>query len=159
MVVTSYPFLFSFRDLIAGNGYFANVAVRGRVLLVEEDDHDWWLFGVQPGCVAGGAAERSVALTEFKKNYMSVLIDIAAEAPTYETFAAQVKSLFSQVNEPNAAEWAGALEHLRSGSLKYPGVVSVKAADANEPSIEVTLVRTATPDLNADVELEYEKAA
>lgn len=161
MVVTSYPFLFSFRDLIAGNGYIANVTSAGRVLLFQEDDGDWWLFGVQPGGIAGGDPDRNIALNEFKKNYLSVLLDIAAEARSYEEFAAEVKRLFAQVNEPTASEWVQALQLVRGGATKYPGVVTVKAADDHKPMVEIALItqKTATPAANADVEPNYSKAA
>lgn len=159
--MTAYPFLFTFRDLIAGKGFFANVTATGRVLLVEEDDGDWWLFGVQPGAIAGGDRERGVALNEFKKNYLSVLLDVAAEAGSFEEFAGEVKALFTQVNEPNASEWESALKLVRSGALKFPGMVAMELADQLKPSVEIALLTqgTATPEANADVEPKYSKAA
>lgn len=42
--MTRYPLLFGFRDLIAGNGFVAGVAINGRALLVDEDD-GFWIFG------------------------------------------------------------------------------------------------------------------
>jgi len=50
-----------------------------RVILTDEGDGDIWMFGVQPGGVARGGRERSQAFYEFKKNYRSVLFDIAIE--------------------------------------------------------------------------------
>jgi hypothetical protein len=159
--MSSYPFLFSFRDLIAGNGFVANVTASGRVLLVEENDGDWWLFGVQPGGIAGGNPDRNVALDEFKKSYLSVLLDLAAEATSYKQFESEVKRFFAQVSEPFAADWKKALELVRSGELKYPGIVCIKEAEHAEPRVEVTQInsKTATPDANAGLEPIYAKAA
>ena len=158
--MTSYPFLFSFRDLIVGNGYFAGVAASGRVLLVQEDDNDWWLFGVQPGGIAGGDTDRNVALAEFKKSYLSVLQDIAAEAPSFAEFETEVRRFFAQVNDATAADWDEALKAVRSGA-KYPGIVSVKSAEQNAPKIEITQISqtTATPQANAGLEPHYSNAA
>jgi hypothetical protein len=83
---TTYPLVFSFRDAVSGNGFVAHVAVCGRVLLTDEGDGDIWMFGVQPGGVAGGGCNRSEAFREFKKSYLSVFFDIAAEAASFEDF-------------------------------------------------------------------------
>jgi hypothetical protein len=45
--MTRYPLLLGFRDLIAGNGFVASVALNGRALLVDEGD-GFWMYGVNP---------------------------------------------------------------------------------------------------------------
>jgi len=124
--VKLYPLVFSFRDLIAGNGYVAVVSMDGRVVLSEEDQ-DVWMFGVQPGGIAGGDRQREAAFTEFKKSYLSVLFDIAAEATSFDEFQQKTMAFFGEVNEPNAVDWDQALNEVRANNLSLTGLKPVKA--------------------------------
>ena len=81
--MTRYPLLLGFRDLIAGNGFVASVALNGRALLVDEDD-GFWMYGVNPGGLAAGGSTAAEALAEFRKDYRLVLFDIATEAEGFE---------------------------------------------------------------------------
>lgn len=141
MLVKSYPIVFSFRDLIAGNGFVVGVEIDGRALLVEESSSDVWLYGVQPGGVAGGDATREVALMEFKRNYLSVLFDMAAEADSFESFEKDMRQFFFDENSPNAQEWAQALARVRAESVSLDDMESVNA-DERPPRIEVHLLDT-----------------
>jgi hypothetical protein len=138
--VKFYPLVFSFRDAIMGNGFVANVSMNGRALL-STDDEETWLFGVQPGAISGGDPRRDVAFTAFKKSYLSVLLDIAAEATSFDEFTAEVTSLFSQANEPFAADWETALGEVRSQNTSLADLKRV-SADSRPPSLEVELVIT-----------------
>jgi len=133
---TTYPLVFSFRDAVSGNGFVAYVAVSGRVLLTDEGDGDIWMFGVQPGGIAGGGHERSEAFREFKKSYLSVFFDIAAEAVSFENFEESVKLFFSEVNAPNLDAWTEAVAAVRAGRLSLS---DLKATDSDScpPKIEV----------------------
>lgn len=123
-----YPLVFSFRDLIAGNGFVAVVSMGGRVVLAEEDDQDFWMFGVQPGGIAGGDRQQAVALKEFKNSYLTVLFDIAAEASSFKEFQDRVTEFFNDINEPNAADWNAALADARPKNLPLADLETVKAA-------------------------------
>lgn len=113
----NYPLVFRYRDLVKGAGFTASVVVDGRAVLAEEDDGDTWVFGVQPGAIAGGIAggeadayaRPDLACAEFKQNYRNVLLDIAAEAASFEAFKAGVTQFFAQADESEAQEWAAAL--------------------------------------------------
>jgi len=134
--VKLYPLVFSFRDLIAGNGYVAAVAMDGRVVLAEEEDEDVWMFGVQPGGIAGGDRQKKLACAEFKKSYRSVLFDLAAEALSFAEFKLKVTAFFDQVNDPNFADWERALEEVRAKSLSLPDLPTVKAS-ARMPNVTI----------------------
>lgn len=121
-----YPLVFSFRDLIAGNGFVAFVAMDGHVLLSEEEG-GFWMYGAQPGSVAGGGHDRPAAFKEFKDGYLSVLFDIAAEATSFGQFEANVRSFFAQVNAPNAKDWDEALARVRCEKIALPGLDRVPA--------------------------------
>jgi len=133
----TYPLVFSFRDAIVGNGFVAYVGASGRVLLTNEGDGDIWMFGVQPGGVAGGGNERSEAFREFKKSYLSVLFDIASTSSSYEDFEDSVKLFFSEVNAPNLAIWTDAVDAVRSGKLSPLPDLKATNADTCPPRLEI----------------------
>lgn len=134
-----YPLVFSFRDLIAGNGFVAAVAMDGRVLLAEEDDDDFWMFGVQPGGIAGGNSQRAAAFSEFKKRYLSVLYDIAADVTSFDLFKKGVTTFFDEVNAPNLADWERALKEVRAGNISLNDLKNVKA-EARMPNLTVEAI-------------------
>jgi hypothetical protein len=138
---TTYPLVFSFRDAIVGNGFVAGVSATGRVLLTNEGDGDIWMFGVQPGAIAGGGRERSEAFREFKKSYLSVYFDIASESTSYEEFERSVTQFFSDVNEPNFEAWTAAVKAVRSGELSLEDLKSTNA-DACLPGIAIKRIDT-----------------
>lgn len=115
--MTRYPLLFGFRDLIAGNGFVAGVALNGRALLAEEDDKDFWMYGVNPGGLAAGGSTAPEALSEFRKDYRLVLFDIATEAASFEDFERAVSEFFNAINKPTALEWEEAVVEVRSGRV------------------------------------------
>jgi hypothetical protein len=144
----TYPLVFSFRDVIVGKGFVVGIVVNGRVLLAEEDD-GVWMFGVQPGGIAGGGSERSEAFCEFKRSYLSVLFDIAAEVDSYAAFEDAAKAFFQEVNSPNEVDWTEALKAVRAGRLSLPNIGSTNA-DQWLPKIEVNrLDQQLSPSVNA----------
>jgi hypothetical protein len=145
VIVKLYPLVFSFRNLIAGNGYLAAVAMHGRVVLAEGiaaaegGDQETWMYGVQPGDIAGGAQEKTVAFAAFKKNYGDVLQDIAAEATSFEEFKTKATEFFNEVNEPNLADWERALLNVRAGNLALDDIPTVRA-NASTPSLTIEMM-------------------
>jgi hypothetical protein len=140
--VKLYPLVFSFRDLIPGNGFVAGVAMDGRALLVVEDDQDTWVHGVQPGGIAAGDSNRrDVALLQFKKSYLSVLHDIAAETSSFQEFQVNVTEFFSAISAPDQADWDRAVAEVRSQQVSLPDLPSVKA-ESKPPSLLVEQVAT-----------------
>ena len=100
--MTRYPLLLGFRDLVAGNGYIADIALsNGRALLVDEGD-GFWMYGVNPGGMAAGGASLGEAQAEFRTAYKSVLFDIAAEAESFEAFKAEVERFLTENEQPHA---------------------------------------------------------
>jgi hypothetical protein len=111
--MTRYPLLLGFRDLVAGNGYIAGIALtNGRALLVDEGD-GFWMFGINPGGMAAGGASIGEAQAEFRTAYKSVLFDIAAEAESFEAFKAEVVRFLEETNNPTLAEWDEAVADTR----------------------------------------------
>lgn len=135
--MTRYPLLFGRRELIEGNGFIAAVAVNGRALLAEEDD-EFWVEGVNPGGFAANGGSPSEALAEFNSAFRSVLFDIAAEAPDFEEFRAEVERFFAETNEPVAREWAEAVAQVRAGQVTADWL-DKRPADS-KTGIEVVLI-------------------
>ena len=146
--IKKYPLLFSYRDLIAGRGFVAGVSIVGRVLL-EVNDGECWMYGVQPGGFAGGGADKNTAFCEFKNSYLSVLYDLAIEARTFDAFKSQVESFFAQINLLNAQEWDAALAAVRQNGTSLEGLAKVNA-DSQQCGVQVVLLDMAqtTPQDN-----------
>ncbi len=132
----SYPLVFTFPDVIVGKGFVAAVEVHGRALLVEDPAAETWLYGVQPGGVAGGGGDSGIACREFKKGYLSVLFDLAEESATFDDFKKVVQEFFETVNVPNSAAWDEALVEIRKNSASVPGLPTVKA-ESHPPTIKI----------------------
>lgn len=144
-----FPIVFRFRDLVAGNGFLARVLVDGRALLAKEDDGDHWVYGVQPGGVAGGASDAATALNEFKTRYQSVIFDIAGEADTFDAFKREVCSFFDCVNATDEEEWANALKEVRRTNAFLDDLPTVKAESVpSRIEVALVLVEKAQPALN-----------
>lgn len=112
-----YPLFFSFQDVVSGNGFLAGVAVRGRVLMVREDDGAWWLYGVEPGAIAASGETPQEVYANLHAAFKSVLFDIAAEASTYHQFKEAVERFFNEVDAAEEARWTEARTAIRSGAL------------------------------------------
>jgi hypothetical protein len=147
----TYPLLISFHDNIVGTGFVAHVAVNGRALLTVEEDGDCWVYGVQPGAIAGGDSDRAAALNEFKTRYQSVLYDIASEAESFEVFEEEVRNFFDQVDTVDAKAWDEALAEVRKTNPSFNEMPTVKKAEQLPVSIDVVLLDTARaqPAVNA----------
>lgn len=144
--MTRYPILFGFRDLIAGNGFVAGVAVNGRALLVDEGD-GYWMYGVNPGGVAAGGATASEAQSEFRVAYRSVLFDIASESADFAAFRTEVERFFSETNEPTKTEWDEAVSEVRSGKVSADWLPRGRAE--SRIGAEVVLLDHPVPSANA----------
>jgi hypothetical protein len=144
--MTKYPVLFGFRDLVAGNGFVAGVAVHGRALLVDEGD-GFWMYGVNPGGLAAGGKGHGEAQAEFRQGYRSVLFDIAAQATDFDSFRRLVLSFFDETNEPTRQEWGEALAGVRNGTVVADWLPTRKTESAGL-GMEVVLLDDPKPSLN-----------
>lgn len=120
-MMRSYPIIFGFRELVAGNGFVAGVAVEGRALLKKEDDGTWWVYGVEPGGISDYGATEIEAYQSFRQSFREVLHDSAALTNTFEAFRADVGGLCAQRNDAWEREWLEAREAIRSGALTPEG--------------------------------------
>lgn len=118
-----YPILFGpHGGLVAGNGFIAHVAIRGRCLLEETDEEFCSALGVNPGAVAGDGVNLGEAYSDLVERVRLIVVEIAEEASDYEDFAAQVRSFVLETNRPNEEDWKAAVAKVRAGELDLEGV-------------------------------------
>src|SRR3989344_5730364 len=86
-----HPLLFTFGDVIAGNGFLAGVKLSGRAVMIEEEPGKWWMYGVYPGAIAQAGETPKEAYLHFRSTYKEALFDIAQEANDFESFKAEVE--------------------------------------------------------------------
>jgi hypothetical protein len=136
MSCPSCPLLFTFRDTVSGNGYFARVAFHGRALAVREDD-GVWMYGVQPGGLAAGGKDEGEAYLTFRQEYTAVLYDIAAEATTFDEFRAEVQSFFDQASQDTLQAWEAAVEDVRKNKVNVEGIPRQPAESPRYVEVEI----------------------
>lgn len=149
MSETKSPILFTYRDVLAGNGFVAGVEIKGRYLMSEENE-EVWVDGVEPGGIGAGGASQREAAAAFRQMYQKVLFDIALDAKTFDEFKAEVEKFFRDVNDLISEEWWNAVKLVRGGKVtsewlkKEPaesemGVEVVELAmDKGAPSVKQT---------------------
>jgi hypothetical protein len=114
------PLVFSFHDAVIGNGFIAHVVAHGRAILMRDGGgREIWMYGVEPGGIAGGARSQHEAMREFKKSYLSVLFDIAIEAKSFEKFAVKVRRFFAEASDANEEFWRFGIRSLRAGNSTH----------------------------------------
>jgi hypothetical protein len=151
-VPEQYPLTCSFRDLIAGHGYVAGVALDGRVLAErrpapEGDGETWWVYGVYPGAAAGTGASLGAAVADFRNTVKKVLIELAHEAVDFRAFERGARTFFGETDDLTAKEWEEARARVREGGVGLPNLKVVKRVD--KPKIEVVLRHELRPEANA----------
>jgi hypothetical protein len=145
--MTRYPLLFGFRDLVAGNGYVANVSIsNGRALLVDEED-GFWMYGVTPGGLAAGGKSIGDAQSEFRTAFKSILFDIAEEAQSFEAFRTEVERFLRETNNPTLLEWGEAVAEVRLGHIGADWLPRKSAESTMD--VEIIQLENPMPSVNA----------
>ncbi|MBM4439783.1 MAG: hypothetical protein FJ027_05155 [Candidatus Rokubacteria bacterium] len=135
-MTTTYPLFFTFTDTVTVRGSLVEVATRGRVLAVQEDE-GWWFYGVNPGDVAQSGSNSTEALAAFRKAYTEILVALANKATTTAAFRRSSKRFLDATNEPNLKDWIEASKQVRAGKVKAN--LPIENADI-PPSIKVTVL-------------------
>jgi hypothetical protein len=114
------PLLFSFRQVVFGDGFVAGVSMEGRALLDEGGPDGAWISSVAPVGFAGGGADRGIAFTEFRNAWITVLFDIAAESRSFDAFKHACTEFLDATEETVSVEWEAALEQIRKTKYVDP---------------------------------------
>lgn len=144
--MSAFPFFFTFSDKVEGNGFMADVRMRGTVLGMKEEDSTW-MYGVQPGGIAATGENEDQAFSAFRRTYTSVLFEMAEEAGDFSTFKQQVEAFFKEICEETKREWDEAVEAVRRGEIEAEGLEK-KNADEHQPYVQVKTVRKPTAQHN-----------
>lgn len=115
--MTHYPLLFGFRDLVAGRGFLAGIAVHGRALLVQDDEEGYWMHGINPGGLSAGGSDAGEAQRAFRETYRTILFDISAGSKDFDEFKAEVERFFNGVSDQLLAKWSAAVQQVRAGEV------------------------------------------
>jgi hypothetical protein len=143
---SDHPLLFTFRDVISGDGFLAGITLSGRVLMAEEDGK-WWLYGVRPAAIAECGTSPQEALIRFRNRYKEVLIDIAGECRTFDAFKEEVERFFYEPDLQEEHRWESALNNLRSRDAALPPALAdlPKETPERRPS-QITIERLDLPN-------------
>ncbi|OFV97070.1 MAG: hypothetical protein A3H94_00885 [Acidobacteria bacterium RIFCSPLOWO2_02_FULL_60_20] len=115
MTESTFPLLFTYQDTVAGQGFLAGITLSGRGLMVQENDGEWWMYGVRPGAIAESGQTPKETYLRFRNRYKEVLFDIANESSTFDEFKQEVERFFYQPDREEEQRWEDALKELRGG--------------------------------------------
>ena len=115
-VLQRLPLLFTYTDVVSGNGFRSRVTACGRVL-AEEEAEGWWFYGVQPGGLAASGDTALEAHSKFREDFRLILFDLAEESTSFEDFKNRVERFFNEVTEDTLAEWKETVQAVRDGKV------------------------------------------
>lgn len=94
----------------------------GRTLVRQEDNGDWWMYGVRPAAIAASGKNIDGAFRNFRAAYWEILADMARESQTFEEFDVEVRRFFEENDTDNEDErlWEAALASIRGSACNPP---------------------------------------
>jgi hypothetical protein len=115
-LMPDYPLMFTFRDVVSGDGFLAGVTVWGRAVMTFEDEK-WWAYGVRPAGLAESGSTPQEAHARFRNRFKEVLFDIAEEAQNFLVFNSEVERFYYEPDIEEEKRWTAAFEVIRSGNV------------------------------------------
>lgn len=148
--MTQYPLMFRYQQAVVGNGFVAQVEIRGRVL-AESTDEGFWFSGVNPGDASGGGATMQEAYADFRRCLSEIIFDIAIDGRGFENFKTTVEELFAATDRESEAMWLRAVEEIRSGRSgeNFTGLPRLRAEDPRLVKVTEILTSAANASENA----------
>ena len=128
--MTRYPIVYTYRDLIAGNGFVATVETTGRCLMEDFGENDVWVTGVHPSGFSAGADNQQSASEAFQREHRVALLDMAHDAPDFDSFRVMVHDFHAQKSEIGEMEWWEAVRQVRAGTITSDWLQKVSADTA-----------------------------
>lgn len=123
--LSQIPLVFSFKQVVLGNGFIAGVRMDGRALMeIDKADggEEVWLTGIAPVGITGGGADRSVAFAEFRNAWAEVVFDIAHEADSFDDFERSCKVFLSAEQDSLTRLWLDAVDAVRREQYVDPSL-------------------------------------
>lgn len=115
-----HPLVFTLQNAIEGCGFLAGITVRGKAVMEQDENGEWWMYGVCPGALAGGGETPSEAFQNFMNRYKEVLFDIADECQNFLAFKSRIEGFFRVEDSEERARWDRALEIVRQNESAIP---------------------------------------
>jgi hypothetical protein len=143
--MAEYALVFTFRDVVSGEGFLAGIEITGRALMVQEDQ-DWWMLGVRPPGLMAKAQTPAGAYLEFRNSHKAVLFDAAASANGFDGFKAEVERFFDERDEKEEKRWEAAAEKAHEGSGTLEALF--EGVKREEPSARPVSARVERLDQN-----------
>ena len=142
------PLVFSFRELVIGNGFIASVQMSGRALMDEDDET--WITAIAPVGFSGGGAERTEAFAAFRRTWFEILVDIASDSEDFPTFKRECESFLMGTQDDLTEDWNQALAFVRENGVTDERLRTA-SADEHRVSFSVDEIRPEqfAPDKNA----------
>lgn len=107
----TYPLFSTQRHIITGPDFVVLVEAFCRVLMVNEGDKEWWVYGVEPGGLSGEGDTSTQAYLRFTEGFKSAVTELAEEVDGFDAFESAVKSFVGERNEPTMVDWLEAVEY------------------------------------------------
>lgn len=131
--MNEYPLLFTFRDIIEGNGFVAGVICNGRALMVNCGEEGWHISGVQPGALSELGGSPHEAYFYFRQGFTQGVKVLAADASDFADFERRLHAAFDWVDADEEARWEAAREQVRSGAEPDAPFKKLPKESAEEP--------------------------
>ena len=78
--MTRYPIVFTYTEIVVGNGYVATVKITGRCLVEDFGNEDAWVTGVHPSGFSAGGENQKSASDAFQREHRVALLDVGRYA-------------------------------------------------------------------------------
>lgn len=132
----TYPILYTFRELVSGDGFWAGVALHGRALAVQESECEWWAYGVNPGAIAAKGSTLNEAFAELQTSFRKYLHDCSKLFRDFDGFRTELERFYSQADDESLADWEEAVQAMRAGGMAPAGLAK-QPADRGPAGIDV----------------------
>jgi len=124
-----WPLIFAYRETILGQGFLAEITLRGRVLASPESD-GVWVYGVNPGAIAVGAPTLGDTHGELRNALHRLFIDFAQEAGTFDDFKETIERFVGESDPETQQEWDMARASVRAGNVSVPSDLPRETSEA-----------------------------
>jgi hypothetical protein len=140
--VVQLPIFLNHRVLVAGNGFFAGITMKGRVLAEIVSPNECWIYGVNPGGISATGKNLEEAHNAFSKRFHSALFDIAGETSDFSGFKGEAVNLVTDTNLAYETLWLAAVKDVRKGRVDDPSL----PRESGTTPIAIEVVKIAKPD-------------
>ena len=104
---------------MSGQGYVADVRIRGRLTAVEEYGAIC-VYGVNPGGLAAGGDDMNSGYLDFKLRLAATLFDLASDAGNFGELREAAQAFIAATDDESVEEWENARRAIRAGMTPTP---------------------------------------